>query len=350
MLKKWMFAALSVLLLLAGCGGGQDAVKEHKERQIVGEAKGEFPYSYPLTGEGTVIEPQARAVAVVINNHPQARPQSGLHKADIIYELLAEGEVTRFLAIYQSEQEGVVGPVRSARHYHIELAKGYGALFIAHGYSPQAKRMLDSGYINHINGMQYDGTLFKRSSARRAPHNSYISFENIYKGAERLHYAMNTPPSPLKFLSSDAIDNLTGTEAARATVAFSKNPSFHASFKFDEELGKYKRYVGNTVTADLETGEPVLLDNVLIIEASHRVLDQAGRREINLTSGGPAYLLQNGLWRKLEWRNIDGRILPFENGEIAGLVPGKTWICVIPKSPGLEGAVTLDLKPSGQDG
>ena len=98
-----MFAALSVLLLLAGCGGGQDAVKEHKERQIVGEAKGEFPYSYPLTGEGTVIEPQARAVAVVINNHPQARPQSGLHKADIIYELLAEGEVTRFIKANRRE-------------------------------------------------------------------------------------------------------------------------------------------------------------------------------------------------------------------------------------------------------
>ena len=84
----------------------------------------------------------ARAVAVMVNNHPKARPQSGLNKADIVYEILAEGDITRFLAVFQSEKPENIGPVRSARAYYIELAKGLNALYIAHGYSAEAKEML----------------------------------------------------------------------------------------------------------------------------------------------------------------------------------------------------------------
>ncbi len=92
----------------------------------------------------------ARAVAVMINNHPKARPQSGLNKADIVYEILAEGDITRFLAVFQSEKPANIGPIRSARDYYIELAKGFNALYIAHGYSPEAKKMLEQGYVDNL--------------------------------------------------------------------------------------------------------------------------------------------------------------------------------------------------------
>lgn len=339
-----MIASVSAILLLAGCSGDQKASKEHKEKQIDGVGKEviqEFPYKYPLTGIGTLEEPTERAVSVMVNNHPKARPQSGLYKADIVYELLAEGEITRFLAVFQSEKADVVGPVRSARDYYIELAHGLDALFIAHGYSPDAKRMLDNNYVDHINGMQYDGTLFKRSSDRVAPHNSYISFDNIYKGAEMRNLSLTGAPSPFKFLSKKDVEELSGEEAGSVTVAFSKNALFKSTYEFDEELGKYKRFVQNERTVDKETGKSVLLDNVFIVETNHKVIDSAGRREINLTSGGSAYLLQMGQIKKIEWRNVDGRIVPYESGAEAGFVPGKTWICVIPSSPGLEGTVTF---------
>ena len=144
-------------------------------------------------------EAEGRAVAVMINNHPLARPQSGLNKADIVYEMLAEGDVTRFLAVFQSEQPENVGPVRSARAYYIELAKGFNSLYIAHGYSPEAKEMLDNGYIDNLNGMVYDGTLFQRASFRKAPHNSYITYDNILKGAKQKGYEMEKAQLPLTF-------------------------------------------------------------------------------------------------------------------------------------------------------
>ena len=149
----------------------------------------------------------------MINNHPAARPQSGLNKADIVYELLAEGDVTRFLAIFQSEQPDNVGPVRSARSYYIELAKGFDSLYIAHGNSPDAKEMLDSGYIDDLNGLYYDGTLFKRASFRKAPHNSYITYDNILKGANQKGYEMEKAPSSLTFLTEDEVKELSGEEA-----------------------------------------------------------------------------------------------------------------------------------------
>src|SRR5690606_26584180 len=140
-------------------------------------------------------------------------PQSGLHKADVVYEILAEGDITRFLAIFQSEKPEDIGPVRSARDYYIELAKGYDSLYIAHGYSPEAQSMLDSGYIDNLNGLYYDGTLFKRASFRNAPHNSYISYENIMEGAEKNNYEMADAPDSVTFLSKNEVEEIAGEDA-----------------------------------------------------------------------------------------------------------------------------------------
>lgn len=178
------------MLLVSGCSKEKAEEPAKQETEKAEEAtKGvssekELPFQYPLTGSGSETEVNGRAVAVMINNHPKARPQSGLNQADVVYEMLAEGDVTRFLAIFQSERPEMIGPVRSSRDYYIELAKGYDSLYIAHGYSPEAKELLDQGYVDNLNGMQYDGTLFKRESFRQAPHNSYISFDNVLKGAK----------------------------------------------------------------------------------------------------------------------------------------------------------------------
>ena len=83
------------------------------------------------------------------------------------------------------------------------------------------------------------------------------------------------------------------------------------------------------------------VDNVFIIETSHKVVDNKGRKDIDLLSGGNAYLLQHGRWQEIDWKNINGRILPFKEDKQVGLIPGKTWINIIPSTPGLKSAVTL---------
>ncbi len=349
MLKRWIAVSAAAMLLVSGCSSEKTEKPAKQETEKAEEAtkgtneENEIPFHYPLTGTGSESEVEGRAVAVMINNHPNARPQSGLDQADIVYELLAEGDVTRFLAIFQSEQPEEIGPVRSSRDYYIELAKGYNSLYIAHGYSPEARELLDKGYIDNLNGMEYDGTLFKRASFRKAPHNSYISFDNVLKGAEQNHYSMEELPPSLAFLSKEEAKAIEGTTAKSVMVSYN-NELFNVIYEYDEDLKKYKRYSNGELTADYQSGEPVLLDNIFIAEADHKVVDSAGRRDINLTSGGKGYLLQKGKMSEVEWENKDGRILPVLDGKQAGLVPGKTWINIVPSSPGLEQTVSLQSK------
>ncbi|WHY34553.1 DUF3048 domain-containing protein [Cytobacillus firmus] len=350
MLKRWIAVSAAAMLLVSGCSkekaeepAKQESEKAEEATKGVSSEK-ELPFQYPLTGSGSETEVNGRAVAVMINNHPKARPQSGLNQADVVYEMLAEGDVTRFLAIFQSERPEMIGPVRSSRDYYIELAKGYDSLYIAHGYSPEAKELLDQGYVDNLNGMQYDGTLFKRESFRQAPHNSYISFDNVLKGAKEKNYAMEDEPKSLEFLSKEEVKAIQGEKADSAMISYLDNELFNVIYEYDAGLEKYKRYSNGELTADYKSREPVLLDNIFIAEADHQVVDSAGRRDINLTTGGKGYLLQKGKVTELQWENIDGRILPVLNGQQAGLVPGKTWINIVPSNPGLEQTVSFEAK------
>jgi Protein of unknown function (DUF3048) N-terminal domain/Protein of unknown function (DUF3048) C-terminal domain len=333
-LKRWFIVVCSAFLLIgSGCTKaekGRAANEETVEQQTkVGqeEAPARKRFVFPLTGIETEQKPNHRVVAVMINNHPKARPQSGLHKADIVYEVLSEGDVTRFLALYQSEKPEKVGPVRSARDYYIELSKGYDALYICHGWSSEAKEVLESGEVDYLNGLFYDGTLFQRASFRKAPHNSYITFTNIEKGAQQQGFSLEDEIESLPFFTSE----LQGTLAQEVNISYSGRSYAQVQYKYDKAQQKYVRYSGGKQTIDYDTEQPVLMDNVLIVEMKHTVVDEAGRRDIDLTSGGKGYLFQKGIVREVEWKNVDGRILPYENGIPIGFVPGKTWINIVPK-------------------
>lgn len=325
-------------LLIVGCS--KDEEKPDKPIEKKQEAKVEETFVYPLTGEKAEDQDLKRPVAVMINNHPKARPQSGLQKADIVYEILAEGNVTRFLAVYQSEEPERVGPVRSARDYYIDVAKGLNGIYICHGYSPDAKALLDDGYIDHLNGLFYDGSLFKRDKSRVAPHNSYISFANIEKGAEENSFDLTKQPDALSFLSEKEMSKLTGESATDITVKYGSS-DFDVNYKYNEDTKQYSRYTAGVQTADLDTDEPVLLHNIIVLEAPHKIVDSKGRRDIDLSAGGNAYLFQEGKWNTIQWQFIDDKFTFLKDNEEVKLVPGKTWVNVIPDSPGLESKVTI---------
>ncbi|MDR4956454.1 DUF3048 domain-containing protein [Bacillus sonorensis] len=283
---------------------------------------------YPLTGLEADGNVQQRPLAVVVNNHPKARPQSGLSKADIVIEALSEGPITRFLAIYQSEMPEAAGPFRSAREYFIDLALGFDGLLVHHGWSPGAKNRLKSGDSDHINGMDYDGSLFWRTDFREAPHNSYTSFKNIKKAADDKGYSMKARTEPYTFKTARAASS--GTPYSARLDYGTKNVTNNVEYGYDKKAGGYVRTSDGMLTTDLETEEPVVLQNILIVEAEHQVKDTDGRRDIDLRSGGQGLLLQNGEVRQVDWKNEDGRIIPVKDGKTVPFVPGKTWINIIP--------------------
>ncbi|OZM57089.1 hypothetical protein CIB95_08605 [Lottiidibacillus patelloidae] len=361
-MKRILFIIIFTLFALTACSNGEknneelsspdpvitdenenandESTDEEEVVEVVEEVEESLPYVYPLTGIRTDQDISQRVIAVMLNNHVKARPQSGLHKADVVYEVLAEGNITRFLALYQSDLPEVFGPIRSARHYYMDLSNGYNGFYIHHGWSPLAKKMVKNGQIENLNGLYFDGILFHRAPFRKAPHNSYITVENLMEGADRKGYAFeDTDISPLPFLTEDEVASLSGEKATSVTVTYAS--SYDVKYEYNAEEMTYTRYSSGVKTVDLETEIPITTKNIFVVEVPHYFIDSYPRRGLSLTDGGKGYLIGNGIVREVEWQNVDGRILPFHDGKEVGFIPGKTWINIVPTDPGLEDSVTI---------
>lgn len=338
-MRKIFFVVMTLTFLLAACSQEKAEDNEGKANNLGSKSGTEQRNAFPLTGVDTNDAVDERVVAVMVNNHPKARPQSGLSQADIVFEILAESHITRFLALYQSEQPDVVGPVRSAREYYFDLANRYHAIYIYHGAANFVEDMIQQRGIENINGSTYDndGNIFKRESFRKAPHNSYLQFNAVNDIAEQKGYSTKEDIEPLTFI--DGTSDIEGDVGERVTIAY--DSTWKVQYDYDEETERYYRSSDGEPTVELNTEEPIYADNVFIVEAYHEVIDSEGRRAIDLNSGGKAYLIQKGKVQDVEWKNDDGRITPVKDGKTVGFVPGKTWINVVPSSPGLDRSVSI---------
>lgn len=134
----------------------------------------------PLTGMACH-SPNDPTIMMMINNAHQARPQTGLNHADVVVEMLAEGEITRFAAFYHSQMTGVVGPVRSVREYFYDLAKSAKAEVVSAGGSKDALADMKRDGYPHIDGIHAGEKYFTRESFRRAPHNLYTNYKTNWR-------------------------------------------------------------------------------------------------------------------------------------------------------------------------
>lgn len=335
-----------VFLLLVACSKDKEQAHENEGKENAFEEKElneEQNNTYPLTGIATNEDVDQRIVSVMVNNHRKARPQSGLSKADIVFEILAEGDITRFLALYQSEQPEVVGPVRSAREYYFTLADNYDALYVYHGAANFVNDMIVERGIDHLNGSVYDndGHLFKRESFRKAPHNSYLQYSAVHDVATEKGYSVTSSDDlSIPFLDED--ESIMGEDGYHVEISYiGQNPSHLVEYVYNEDSGKYMRYEDHEQTVELNTGESIEVDNVFIIEATHEVIDKEGRRKVDLNSGGTAYLLQKGKFQEVEWTSVEGQIIPTNSEQTIGFVPGKTWVNVVPTQPGIQETVHI---------
>ncbi|MFJ7936527.1 DUF3048 domain-containing protein [Sporosarcina sp. NPDC096371] len=345
-MRGLLFYLAIAVLLLAACSKDdkvEDPVPEldevEEKEEPMEEVSDELVRS-PFTGVLSEEENTRRPVLATINNHPQARPQSGISDADIIYELAAEGSVTRLLALFQSELPAEIGPIRSARDYFVHIAKGLDAFYVAHGYSPDAKQLLENNVIDNVNGMQYDGTLFWRSKDRKAPHNSYISEENIVEAELKTNSAMDISVIPSFSFHESIEDAKIGDSVSSVTVKYSSDPNFTSVYAYDAEKGTYERTVNGNLTIDKANDKQIELSNILVFETAHRTIDSAGRQAVDIESGGKGLLFQAGIAKEIEWENSDGILMPMENGVPVKLVPGQTWIHIVPTKPGMDTSVT----------
>ncbi|WP_204517548.1 DUF3048 domain-containing protein [Brevibacillus fulvus] len=298
-----------------------------------------YPFTAPLTGMGNEQKLDQRPIMVMVNNLPKARPQSGLDKADIVYEVLAEGEVTRFLAIYHSQKPEVIGPVRSIRPYFIEIGRGFDAILVHAGGSPEALATLashDYSNINEISNSQY----FWRESFRKPPHNLYTNLDKIEQAIADKKMRTTAELPYLPFLPADA-EITDGEPATHIDVVYHRLNK--AAYEYDAQSKRYLRFSDGQPHMDLTTNKQLSVTNLLVIAANHRILDKEGRRAVDVVGPGDGYLFQQGKARKIKWRREGGMIRAYTDASFSEelpLLPGNTWVNIVSTVPGLADAVT----------
>jgi hypothetical protein len=287
----------------------------------------------PLTGLPVDEVVTSRPVAVMINNFGVARPQSGLPHADMVWEVLAEGGITRLIAVFQSDAfDGPIGPIRSIRPYLIELADTYQSIIAHAGASNDAYAILqrqDKPYLDEISNA---GSYFRRDKSRKAPHNLYSDLKSLREGAEKKGYKTTTVHGGYPFMET-AVPPIGGTDATKIEIKFMLD-NYKVSYVYDSVTQAYSRSINDKPHTDLTSGEQLKATNLVVLGTRHKVLDNEGRMEVDLTSGGPAVLYQLGKAVDAEWvRSADDVIRIMKDGSELKFAPGKTFYHIVPSDP-----------------
>ncbi|MEC9489930.1 MAG: DUF3048 domain-containing protein [Halanaerobiales bacterium] len=279
----------------------------------------------PFTGLPISQNYYKRAVAVSIENAPAARPQSGLGEAEIVYEFMLEGGITRFLAIYWPKVPQKIGPIRSARPALIETAQSYDALFLHAGASPDGFELLQAGRVLHLDQI-YQSQYFWRSSKRRAPHNLYSGEEPLNNYLDNL--SEKEYPEQFNFLTAAVVSDFKKAE----NISIDYWGSYEVLYEYNSLENNYLRFLNSKDNPHLlENGEQLKAKNIIIQHVRTSTKDSQGRQDIDLESGGKMQLFRDGLVIEGSWDNNKGDITYFNAaGEQIKINPGQTWIQVVP--------------------
>lgn len=353
MFRKKLSFLLILLLMLSGCGGGAAAESTSAPKSttepvpIVSPTTPEptpTPYDgprNPLTGLPLLSgSPEDRPIAIMLNNLKGALPQLGVSQADIIYEVLAEGGITRMLGVYQSvEGVGNIGSVRSARPYYLELALGHDAVYLHAGGSPDAYakiREWNVTALDCVNG-PYEGTLFWRDPWRRKnlgyEHSVITSGETItafFPGYSfrKQHAADDT--YEMSF-SEDGVPE-GGQTAGTIKVPFSEYKT--GIFTYESGTGSYLVSEYGKPYMDGNTEEQVEVTNLLILKArcTNIAGDTYGRITVDL-GGGEGWFACGGSYVPIRWEKKypDGQLCYYtDDGRPLTLGQGRSYVCIVP--------------------
>ncbi len=316
-------AVLTVVAAACGGGGGTVAAK-HKAAPTTTSTPG--PPVAPLTGlpDPTGQSFTRPALSVKIENAPEARPQTGLQNADVVYEQIVEYGITRFMAVFNSNLPPVVGPVRSGRIMDPDLATPLGGIFVySGGIQPTEDAIKATPGVNVIVDTG-SGTALFRDNTKAAPHNLYGHTDQLLASGGK-----PVPPPPLFQYLPNGVP-FTGDNVNAFTIKY--DPMFGPpTYTWDATIGAWRRSVGATpfVTTD---GGQVAPNNVIVqFVGSYLPSPEAG--SFNTIGTGDAWIFSAGKVIKGKWsRTVRTSPTSFTdaNGVPVRLTPGRTWVELLP--------------------
>ncbi len=289
---------------------------------------GELAITEPAPLTGVEVDPSVArrpVIAVMIENSPDARPQSGLDSAGVVFETVAEGGITRFIALFQDRSPSKVGPIRSLRPYYVDWFMGFDAAIAHVGGSAQALNLLPARNAKTLNQFTYSAPYY-RASDRFAPHNMYSSVTDLRNLAVSLGYNR----SSFKEIPRSEPNPAESPQASRITINYSSS-LYQAEFRYDPDNNNYIRYMAGSPHIDRETGKAIRVDNVIVLNMTS---SQNGQYVVlNTIGSGNATLFKDGRRQSITWRqtSYSNRIeLLDSSGKEVELAKGDTWLAALP--------------------
>lgn len=281
----------------------------------------------------------SRPIAIMVENSPDSRPQSGLIHADIVFEVVDEGGVTRYVAVYSSNDAGTIGPVRSARIYYAEIARSFDPVYTFWGTYPEAydtiKTMdMDALDANSDAYLPYTDSGWRDTSRSNiTEHTAFMSTEGIKEDASGYGYSLEGGQSPLRF-KIDAVDSEKG-DVTDIAIDFSYE-NYKVDFVYDGDSNKYLKYTAGTPHEDYETGEQITVNNVIVMMTSiDGPIDQYGHmvvRTTGTTDNSKAFFFMDGNVIEGTWERssvFDPFTFRDDSGNIVLFNRGSTWVAMV---------------------
>ena len=358
-MRIFCFSLISIVALCSftGCGNKnsneetegpdeaqvQQATQDSDADESAETASDDAIISY-LTGK--VTDPaiaRRRPVAIMLNNLEAAQPMCGISRADVVYECVVEGSITRLMGIFENYDDlEKIGSVRSCRSYFVYCALEFDAIYAHYGQAAYAVELLDQDYVDNLSGLSEIGsTVFYRTSDRPAPHNAYASVEGIQAGIKKMGYDENYRSTYTgKFLfAEDGKENKNedGTSATYVAPGYLINKPW---FEYNADDKKYYRFQYEEPQIDEMTNEQISYDNIVLQYCEWVKLDENDYLAFNCHSGGKMKFITegkvvDGFWiRTVEDENSgnhDEGVTKYYNNDGEEMVfnQGKTWICMI---------------------
>jgi DUF3048 family protein len=325
---------LSALAIIAAAAAGCT----HGSRQVPQPSPQASPLPTAVTYvtsplNGAAVLPSSvkhRVAAVMIDNYPyDARPQSGLGEADIVYEVEAEGGITRYMALYLENAPPKIGPVRSARLYFVDLARPYNPLFAHAGENDDVwgplQDLREAGFadVEEILGV---GEAFWRDDSREMPHNLYTSIAKLREAAPN-HGWQDTQFSGPEFAFADPSPPKSVPDVI---VDFWK--PYEVRFGYDGRA--YRRYIGGAVQRDSDNAAPYEVADIVAVWIPATVIDDLGDLKMNVYGTFPALAIRDGLVTSCTWKATGPDTLPRltdPSGDPVLLSPGQVYIEMLPQ-------------------
>lgn len=332
--REWIISALVVIIggfivgyVLVHTGSKPVATATPVKKVVKKEPP--KPTTVPATLTGLQVDPSVNArpvTGIMIENSLDARPQSGLSEAGVVFEAIAEGGITRFLALYQDTAPADIGPVRSARPYYIQWALGFDASYAHVGGSPQALADIKAWGVKDLDQF-YNAGAYRRISTRYAPHNVYTTMANLNQLEAAKGFSTSTytgfarkKAAPLKTPTASKINiNLSGS-------------LYNVHYDFNAVSNSYNRSEGGAPHIDVNGNKQISPNVVVVMVVPYGIAADGHHSEYQTVGSGQVFIFQDGgtasgIWtKKSEKEQIT---FSDSNGKQIMLNPGQTWLTAV---------------------